>query len=111
MNLCVFWIKQTGTIERTGSIRNAYKRPESRRPVRTDDPAWSPDGRSIAFVRTKGDKLDVLLISPFGGPERKVAEITAGTTTGIFSWAGPYLSWSPDSKYLVMMDRLSAGEP
>src|SRR4030095_4445566 len=54
-------------------------------------PAWAPDNRSIAFVRPKGDKLEVLLISPFGGPERKLSEITADTSTGIFSWVPPYL--------------------
>src|SRR4030095_16208908 len=74
-------------------------------------PAWSPDNRSIAFVRPKGEKLEVLLISPLGGPERKLAEIAADTFTGIFSWAPPYLSWTPDSKYLVTMDRLSPEEP
>ncbi|HJY28468.1 MAG TPA: protein kinase [Pyrinomonadaceae bacterium] len=74
-------------------------------------PAWSPDNRSIAFIRPKRDKLEVLLISPFGGPERKVAEITADTSTGIFSWAPPYLCWTPDSNYLVTMDRLSPEEP
>jgi serine/threonine protein kinase len=74
-------------------------------------PAWSPDSQSIAFVRPKGEKLDVLLISPIGGPERKLAEIAADTSTYIFSWAPPFLSWSPDSKYLVTMDRLSAEEP
>jgi serine/threonine protein kinase len=74
-------------------------------------PAWSPDNRSIAFVRPKGDKLEVLLISPFGGPERKLTEITADTSTSFFSWVPPYLSWTPDSKYLVTMDRLSPEEP
>jgi eukaryotic-like serine/threonine-protein kinase len=80
-------------------------------PAVEEFPAWSPDGRSIAFVRTKGDKLEVLLISPLGGPERKLAETTADTSTYLFSWCPPYLSWSPDSKYLVMMDQLSPGEP
>jgi Tol biopolymer transport system component/serine/threonine protein kinase len=80
-------------------------------PAVEEFPAWSPDGRSIAFVRTKGDKLEILLISPLGGPERKLAETTADTSTSLFSWVPPYLSWCPDSKYLVTMDHLSPGEP
>jgi DNA-binding winged helix-turn-helix (wHTH) protein/dipeptidyl aminopeptidase/acylaminoacyl peptidase len=73
-------------------------------------PAWSPDGRSIAFIRDRGDKLEVLLIPSEGGPERRIAQI-AENPTGIFSWVPPYLSWSPDSKYLVTTDRASPGEP
>src|SRR5262249_29761754 len=46
-------------------------------PAAEEYPSWSPDGRWIAFVRPKGDKLDVVLITPIGGPERKVAEIAA----------------------------------
>ena len=80
-------------------------------PAVEEFPAWSPDGRSIAFVRTKGDKLDVLLIAPIGGPERKVAEVTADTSTSVFSFVHPYLSWSPDSKFLVTTDRQSLNEP
>ena len=37
-------------------------------------PAWSPDGSQIAFVRNG----EVFLVSPLGGPERKVAESRAG---------------------------------
>jgi Tol biopolymer transport system component/DNA-binding winged helix-turn-helix (wHTH) protein len=77
----------------------------------TDEfPAWSPDGRSIAFIRDRGDKLEVLLIPSQGGPERKIAEIAPDTSTGIFSWTPPYLSWTPDSSYLVAPDLASRGE-
>ncbi len=74
-------------------------------------PAWSPDNLSIAFVRPKGERLEVLLISSLGGPERKLTENTADQSTSLFSWVPPYLSWTPDSKYLVTMDRLSPEEP
>jgi Tol biopolymer transport system component/DNA-binding winged helix-turn-helix (wHTH) protein len=72
-------------------------------------PAWSPDGRWIAFVRERGDKQEVLLIPALGGPERKLAQIASDSND--LSLRPPYLSWSPDSKYLVTVDSASAGEP
>ena len=74
-------------------------------------PAWSPDGRWIAFQRALPDGREgVFLISPLGGPERKLTEIR---TPGL-SWIevqGPYLSWSPDGKWLALVDRDSPAEP
>jgi tricorn protease-like protein len=37
------------------------------------DPAWSPDGRFIAFRRVSKDSNDVLIIPANGGAERKLA--------------------------------------
>jgi len=79
-------------------------------PASDEFPAWSPDGRSIAFIRNRGDKMEVLLIPSEGGPERKIAETAADTSTAVFSWTPPYLSWTPDSKYLVAPDLASPGE-
>ena len=64
----------------------------------TDDPAldswpvWSPDGTQIAFVRNG----DVFLVSPLGGPERKVAE-SAGR-----------VAWTPDGASLLVLQSSSA---
>ncbi|MCE5309744.1 MAG: serine/threonine-protein kinase [Acidobacteriales bacterium] len=55
-------------------------------------PAWSPDGRYIAFVRRGG----IYLISPLGGPERKLEEFRG---TG-----SPPMSWSPDGKWLAVAE-------
>ena len=59
-------------------------------------PAWSPDGRTIAFVRNE----DLLLIPPIGGPEHKIT-----------SAAGSGLSWSPDSQTVAFSDREAPGGP
>ena len=72
-------------------------------------PAWSPDGRSIAFIREKGDKQEVLVIPALGGPERKLAQIASDLPE--LTLDPPYLSWSPDSKYLVTWDHASHEEP
>ena len=66
-------------------------------------PAWSPDGRTIAFLRLSSpEKLEIWLTSSLGGgSERRLAEL-----------AVPYsgyldrrlLAWSPDGKWLVVSD-------
>jgi Tol biopolymer transport system component/tRNA A-37 threonylcarbamoyl transferase component Bud32 len=67
-------------------------------PAPDRSPAWSPDGRQIAFRR--GDSI--YLISPLGGPERKLADAP-----------GPQgaLSWSPDSKWLAVAQQSAPSQP
>jgi Tol biopolymer transport system component len=51
-------------------------------------PAWSPDGRQIAFLR----EGEVYLVPPIGGAERKLAgDLKCSSRLG----------WSPDSKYIA----------
>ena len=69
-------------------------------PADDRNPAWSPDGRQIAFLRESGDRWVLYLISPLGGGERKVAEVGGGP-----------LSWSPDGKNIAYMDRKSPKDP
>jgi Tol biopolymer transport system component len=60
-------------------------------------PAWSPDGRSIAFVRAH---REVILTSPLGGAERHL------TSAGY-----PALAWMPDSGSLAFVDTSAGGRP
>jgi eukaryotic-like serine/threonine-protein kinase len=67
-------------------------------------PAWSPDGRFIAFLRnlpSPSQKQAVLLIPAIGGPERKIAEI--------FATSRP--AWSPDGNWLAISEKDSTAEP
>lgn len=65
-------------------------------------PAWSPDGRQIAFLRTSGPTTrELLLVSPLGGVERKVADLSQGVNPGIW-WTAP--AWTPDGKFLAVRD-------
>ena len=61
--------------------------------------AWSPDGKNIALWRAVRDNQSgIYLISPLGGPMRKVASIHG------ISFYGNKVAWSPDSKQLAFVD-------
>jgi len=59
-------------------------------------PAWSPDGRRIAFVRSSrpGSVVPgtIHLVSPLGGPDRKLSDVLVRAAT---------LSWSPDGRWIA----------
>jgi serine/threonine protein kinase/WD40 repeat protein len=62
-------------------------------------PSWSPDGRQIAFVRTSAGTRDmgsvgtIHLVSPLGGPDRRLGNFP------VPGWG--LLSWSPDGQWLA----------
>jgi eukaryotic-like serine/threonine-protein kinase len=64
-------------------------------------PAWSPDGRQIAFLRASGDLWILYLINPLGGVERRVTEVSLSGQLG----------WSPDGKKIAFRDRKLAKDP
>jgi Tol biopolymer transport system component len=64
-------------------------------PAAGNDPAWSPDGREIAFNTDKSNKLE--LVRPSGGLPRVVASNASGAAT-----------WSPDGNRLLYTDFVRA---
>jgi hypothetical protein len=61
--------------------------------VSEDFPAWSPDGREIAFVRFG---QGIFVVPQSGGAERKVS-------------SGTWVDWAPDGKSLLVRDREREG--
>jgi Tol biopolymer transport system component len=64
-------------------------------------PAWSPDGRWIAFLRTEGSHGSVLLVPSTGGGERKLLDVDP--------WYGSSISFSPDGRSIAVSDRPGPG--
>jgi Tol biopolymer transport system component len=70
-------------------------------------PAWSPDGRAIAFLRSglAGGTSEVRVIAAQEGVERKLVDITASLPFGgLVS-----LAWCPDSTCVFVTDSTGAG--
>jgi tricorn protease len=77
-----------------GSIRDISTETSS---VHELNPAWSPDGKSIAFLSDKTGEYELYTRPQMGGAETRIT-----TDGGVYRY-GP--SWSPDSKKLLYWDK------
>ena len=70
---------------------------------------WSPDGRSIAYLRQIAtDRAAVMVMPAGGGDARQIAE-TAAHSWPHWHFPGPFLEWSPDGKWLFIPARTQNG--
>ena len=75
------------------------------------DPAWSRDGRYIAFRREIGAHCGIFVIPAGGGPERKVAETVVPFASGTpMRDAMSGMSWSADGDHLLVVDTGKPGD-
>ena len=68
-------------------------------PVQEGHPAWSPDGRYIAFLRRvgRGPEAEVIRVPALGGGERKLGDVSG------WQFFREGLAWSPDGKFLAVV--------
>ena len=77
------------------------------------NPVWSPDGRWIAFLRgnpelIRNAPLELLLVPPLGGPERKITDVRVRT---LDDYPQTFLAWCPDSRCVIVTDAASESGP
>jgi Tol biopolymer transport system component/DNA-binding winged helix-turn-helix (wHTH) protein len=78
-------------------------------------PAWSPDGRWIAFLRVRQRFLAAVMVIPsLGGREREVAEVSLKIEGLLHHWESyslppPFLAWSSNGRWLLSLEENAPG--
>ena len=71
--------------------------------------AWSPDGRTVAFLRVLSRERDgVFLVPSIGGNERNLTEIFSTGLSDCYAWQP---AWHPGGRWLVIADKKANDEP
>ena len=67
-------------------------------------PAWSPDGRMLAYLRRlNDDRAELRIVAATGGPEHKLAETkNLDTLISRKFWS---VAWSPDGHWVAVSGR------
>lgn len=60
-------------------------------------PAWSPDGKTIAFVARRGDHQGIWLLPAGGGEARSLVELSSGISDPV---------WSPDGRHIAFVSEV-----
>lgn len=66
----------------------------TRGPKSDSQPAWSPDGRTLAFVSDRGGERQIWLIDRFGGEARQLTTMRNGAANPV---------WSPDGQRIAFL--------
>jgi Tol biopolymer transport system component len=74
-------------------------------PAEDISPAWSPDGRYLAFLRRSASENGIFIVPALGGPERRLGKTEPSLSRQ--AWSQCRLSWSPDGKFLAVVDQSS----
>jgi len=72
-------------------------------PAEDISPAWSPDGRYLAFLRRSTSENGIFIVPALGGAERKLGKTEPNLSRQ--AWSQCRLSWSPDGKFLAVVDQ------
>ena len=57
-------------------------------------PRWSPDGKKIAFISTRGGSPQIWMIDPNGGEANQVTQLSTGASGVIWSPSGLHLAFT-----------------
>jgi Tol biopolymer transport system component/DNA-binding winged helix-turn-helix (wHTH) protein len=93
------WIRAAG--------ESSPRRVSSEKDAVHSSPAWSPDGRRLAYLRFKGSEGAVVVASLEPRQERVVASVFPSR----YGLLNRHLDWSPDGRQLVIDDAEAAGKP
>ena len=85
------WISDAGLPN--GERARPLTHPESGRGDAS--PRWSPDGQTLAFVRSAGEVKGALMLLPLGGGEARRVSFFKNGVSG--------LQWSPDGRFLALL--------